>query len=69
MTVRYVLQNGMLNNHLEVKRKLLLLRSNIKPPRGQVGALKERVILMTVWIEEERKQRNTGTMKARTGPL
>lgn len=34
-----------------------------------MGALKERVILMTVWIERERKQRNTGRMKGCVGPL
>lgn len=61
--------NGTLNNHLEVKRKLLLLRSKVKTPQGQVGALRERVILMTVWIEGEKKQRNTGRMKGCVGPL
>lgn len=32
--------NGKPNNHLEVKRKLLLLRSKVKPPEDKWGALK-----------------------------
>lgn len=34
-----------------------------------MGALREKLILMTVWIEGERKQRNTGRMKGCSGPL